>query len=211
MRRNGATALFDHDSMQPVSPWGRKQIRLGKGAVVRKSDDERFREFARGNAAGLRRSAYLLCGDWHLADDLTQTTLIKLHGAWPRVARRHQPVSYARKILLRCWLDERRRPWRRAERRVGDMPDSADPAAGPAHVQDAAGLRAELFGLLAVLPPRQRAVLVLRYFESLSVDETAAVLGCSEGTVKSQAARGLATVRSRLDGSARTPVLRELP
>jgi DNA-directed RNA polymerase specialized sigma24 family protein len=75
---------------------------------MRKSDEDRFREFARGNAIALRRSAYLLCGDWHLADDLVQTTLIKLHGAWPRVHRRHQPVSYARKILLRSWLDERR-------------------------------------------------------------------------------------------------------
>jgi RNA polymerase sigma-70 factor (sigma-E family) len=178
---------------------------------MRKSDEERFREFARGNAAALRRSAYLLCGDWHLADDLTQTTLIKLHGAWPRVAGRHQPVSYARKILLRCWLDEKRRPWRRAERRDGDLPDGADPAGGPAAAQDIAGLRAELFGMLGTLPPRQRAVLVLRYFDALSVGETAVVLGCSEGTVKSQAARGLATMRSRLDGSARTSALRELP
>jgi RNA polymerase sigma-70 factor (sigma-E family) len=171
---------------------------------MRKSDEDRFREFARGNAVALRRSAYLLCGDWHLADDLTQTTLIKLHGAWPRVHRRHQPVSFARKILLRCWLDERRRPWRRTERRVGEVPEAADPTAGPAAIADAAGLRVELFGLLAALPPRQRAVLVLRYFESLSVGETAAALGCSEGTVKSQASRGLAMLRTRFAGAVPT-------
>jgi RNA polymerase sigma-70 factor (sigma-E family) len=175
---------------------------------MRTSEEERFREFAREQATALRRSAYLLCGDWHLADDLTQTTLIKLHGAWPRVTRRHQPVSYARKILLRCWLDERRRPWRRAEQRGGEVPEGVDPSAGPAGTHELAGQRAELVGLLAALPPRQRAVLVLRYFESLSVGETAAALGCSEGTVKSQAARGLAAMRTRLDGAARTREIR---
>ena len=80
----------------------------------------------------------------------------------------------------------------------------ADPAAEPAAVQDAAGLRTELFGLLSVLAPRQRAVLVLRYFEALSVEETAAALGCSVGTVKSQASRGLTVLRARLDSAART-------
>ena len=179
---------------------------------MRTSDEDRFREFARGHAVALRRSAYLLCGDWHLADDLVQSTLIKLYNAWPRLGRRHLPVSYARKILLRCWLDERRQPWRRVERRDVELPDGvdsiadpiADPAAEPAAVQDAAGLRTELFGLLTVLPPRQRAVLVLRYFEALSVEETAAALGCSAGTVKSQASRGLAVLRARLDSAART-------
>ena len=176
---------------------------------MRQSDEDEFREFVRGHAGPLRRSAYLLCGDWHLADDLTQATLIKLHGAWPRVVRKHQPVSYARTILLRTWLDERRRPWRRAERRDGTLPEKADGTAGPATLQEQAGMRAELFDLLAVLPPRQRAVLVLRYFEALSVGETAEALGCSEGTVKSQAARGLATVRGRLDHVDRTTLTRE--
>jgi len=175
---------------------------------MRTSDEDRFREFARGHAVALRRSAYLLCGDWHLADDLVQTMLIKLYNAWPRIGRRHLPVSYARKILLRCWLDERRRPWRWVERRDVEVPEgaepAADPAAEPAAVHDAAGLRTELFGLLTVLAPRQRAVLVLRYFEALSVEETAAALGCSAGTVKSQASRGLAVLRARLDSAART-------
>jgi RNA polymerase sigma-70 factor (sigma-E family) len=170
---------------------------------MRTSDESRFREFAREHAVALRRSAFLLCGDWYTADDLVQTMLIKLHDAWPRISRRHQPVSYARKVLLRCWLDERRRPWRRAERRDGELPEGPDPAAGPAARHDAAGLRAELFGLLDVLPPRQRAVLVLRYFEALSVTETAAALGCSEGTVKSQASRGLAVLRARLESTVR--------
>jgi len=177
---------------------------------MRRSDEDEFREFARGHAVPLRRSAYLLCGDWHLADDLVQTTLIKLHGAWPRVLRRHQPVSYARKILLRNWLDERRRPWRRAERHDGSVPEIADWAAGPATLQELASLRAELFGMLSALPPRQRAVLVLRYFESLSVSEAAAALDCAEGTVKSQATRGLAAIRARLDQTGRPELTREI-
>jgi RNA polymerase sigma-70 factor (sigma-E family) len=157
---------------------------------MRKADDDRFREFAREHAVPFRRTAYLLCGDWHLADDLTQQALIKLHGAWTRLECECHPVSYARRILLRCWLDERRRPWRRAD--DSHRPDTR---------QELASLRAELFRTLSALPPRQRAVLVLRYFESLSVGETAAALGVTEGTVKSQASRGLAAARAVLDGS----------
>lgn len=165
---------------------------------MRTADEDEFREFARAQAKPLRRSAYLLCGDWHLADDLVQATLIKLHGAWPRILRHHLPVSYARKILLRTWLDERRRPWRRREQRDGTVPEVADRTAGPAALHEQAGLRAELFDTMAALPPRQRAVLVLRYFEALSIAETAAALGCTEGTVKSQANRGLASMRARM-------------
>jgi RNA polymerase sigma-70 factor (sigma-E family) len=168
---------------------------------MRKPDEVRFREFAREHAAGLRRTAYLLCGDWHLADDLTQQALIKLYGAWTRLECEFQPVSYARKILLRCWLDERRRPWRRAEQRDGEVPDSPDQAEGPVVRQEIASLRAELFSSLKAIAPRQRAVLVLRFFESLSVEETASALGCSEGTVKSQTARGLAALRVVVDGA----------
>jgi RNA polymerase sigma-70 factor (sigma-E family) len=169
---------------------------------MRKADEDRFREFARGNATMLRRSAYLLCGDWHLADDLTQTALIKMHRAWPRVTRTDRPMSYARKTLLRCWLDERRRPWRRAEQRDGRLPEGVDADADPAVAAQRGDVRSELFRVLSEVPPRQRAVLVLRFFESLSIAETAEVLGCSEGTVKSQAARGLAAMRAAMDGPA---------
>jgi RNA polymerase sigma-70 factor (sigma-E family) len=169
---------------------------------MRKADEDRFREFARGNATVLRRSAYLLCGDWHLADDLVQTALIKMHRAWPRVTRTDRPMSYARKTLLRCWLDERRRPWRRAEQRDGHLPEGADTGADPAVVAQHGDLRSELFRVLSEVPPRQRAVLVLRFFESLSVAETAEALGCSEGTVKSQTARGLAAMKAAMDDPA---------
>jgi RNA polymerase sigma-70 factor (sigma-E family) len=175
---------------------------------MRKADEQRFREFARGQAQMLRRSAYLLCGDWHLADDLVQATLIKLHRAWPRVSRTDRPISYARRTLLRCWLDEKRRPWRRAEQRGGEVPDRVDDRADPARAAEADEERAELFRALSAVPPRQRAVLVLRYFESLSVAETADALGCSEGTVKSQTARGLAAMKAAIDDPAVSPALR---
>lgn len=171
---------------------------------MRKADEDRFREFARSQAVALRRSAYLLCGDWHLAEDLTQTALVKVHRAWSRVSRTDHPVSYLRKTLLRCWLDERRRPWRRAERRGEPVPDGADERADPVAAVERGDLRDELFRALSGIPPRQRAVLVLRFFESLSVAETAEALGCSEGTVKSQTARGLAAMKATLPTVSRS-------
>jgi RNA polymerase sigma-70 factor (sigma-E family) len=174
---------------------------------MRVADDDRFREFARGHAGILRRGAYLLCGDWHLAQDLTQETLVKLHGAWQRVGAEHSPVNYALRVLVRCWLDERRRPWRRRERHGGaadELPDLADPAAvDPATAHQRATERSALLDALAAIPPRQRGTLVLRYFTALSVAETAQVLGCSEGTVKSQTARGLSALRTVLAEPAR--------
>ncbi|TDV42152.1 SigE family RNA polymerase sigma factor [Actinophytocola oryzae] len=177
---------------------------------MRKADEDRFREFARSHAMAMRRSAFLLCGDWHLAEDLVQTALIKMYRAWPRMVRTDRPVNYARRTLLRCWLDELRRPWRRAERRDGLVPDAVDGAVDPAWAQQRQDLRGELFDALSAIPPRQRAVLVLRYFESLSVAETAEALGCSEGTVKSQAARGLAAMKAALDPAAEAALRSEL-
>ena len=176
---------------------------------MRKSDQDRFREFARAQAGLLRRSAYLLCGDWHLADDLAQQTLIKMHDAWPRIARRHQPVSYARKTLLRCWLDERRRPWRRSEKHDDKVPEPLDHDSDPARRHEHIATQNELLVALAAVPPRQRAVLVLRFFESLSVEETARALGCSTGTVKSQTARGLTALRASVGQLPATTLTKE--
>src|SRR5580698_6214825 len=78
-----------------------------------KADEEAFRTFAWSHRASLRRTAYLMCGDWHQADDLVQTTLVKLYVAWKRVRNDAAPEAYVRRILTRCFLDERRRPWRR--------------------------------------------------------------------------------------------------
>jgi RNA polymerase sigma-70 factor (sigma-E family) len=162
----------------------------------RSDDDERFHTFVARSTAPLTRLAYLLCGDQHLADDLVQTCLIRLYQAWPKVRDKDAADPYARKVLLRCWLNERRRPWRRAESRDGIVPDQAAPDADPvgtAHHKEV------LRDALTRLPPRQRAAVVLRYWSQHSVTETAAILRCSEGNVKSQSARGLASLRAALD------------
>ncbi|GAB1508917.1 SigE family RNA polymerase sigma factor [Actinophytocola sp. KF-1] len=161
-----------------------------------KRDSSDFPAFASRSAASLTRLAYLLCGDRHLAHDLVQTCLIRLYQAWPRLRDHDAADAYARKALLRCWLNERRRPWRRAESRDGLVPDTHAPErdhAGDVHLKET------IRSALATLPPRQRAAVVLRYWAQHSVAETAAILRCSEGTVKSQAARGLAALRAALD------------
>jgi RNA polymerase sigma-70 factor (sigma-E family) len=169
----------------------------------READDESFHVFVARSTASLTRLAYLLCGDQHLANDLVQTCFIRLYQAWPKMRDKDTADSYARKALLRCWLNERRRPWRRAESRDGVVPDqpvSAPDPAGAAHLTDV------LRDALARLPARQRAAVVLRYWSQHSVTEAAAILRCSEGNVKSQSARGLAALRTALG----TETLQEL-
>ncbi|MER5226889.1 SigE family RNA polymerase sigma factor [Streptomyces flaveus] len=149
--------------------------------------DITFDEFARSRQTHLRRAAYLLCGDWHLAEDLTQTSLAKLYAVWRRVQRTDSPDAYARKVLYRTFVDEtRRRRW--WERPGSHEYDAVAPAQDPE-------LRLTLLDALRQVPARSRAVLVLRFWEDQSVEETAAALGCSTGTVKSQTSRGLATLR----------------
>lgn len=165
---------------------------------MRESAEESFRAFARDHSAALRRSAYLLCGDWHLAEDLVQNTLVKVYRAWRRVDGTFA-VRFARKTLMRSWLDERRRPWRRAERRDGTVPELAHPAADPAEIGGRTLRRDFVLAALDRVPAKQRAVLVLRYWDDLPIAEVAAALGCSEGTVKSQAARGLRNLRAEME------------
>jgi RNA polymerase sigma-70 factor (sigma-E family) len=157
-------------------------------------DEEAFRAFAWSQRAKLRRTAYLLCGDWHQADDLVQITLVKLYVAWKRVRSGENPEAYTRRILTRSFLDERRRPWRR-EALAGTVEDRA---AARHSAEDRLDLRAAL----ALLPPGQRATIVLRFWADASVAETAEALNCSEGTVKSQTARAIAALRDRLDEPA---------
>jgi RNA polymerase sigma-70 factor (sigma-E family) len=155
-----------------------------------RQDEEAFRAFAQARRPALRRTAFLMCGDWHQADDLVQTTLVKLYVAWRRVHRGDRPDAYTRRILTRCYLDERRRPWRR-EAPAAELADRPSPAVSP---DDRLDLRAAL----DLLPARQRATVVLRFWADASVAETADALDCSEGTVKSQTARALATLRDHL-------------
>ncbi|WP_223199546.1 SigE family RNA polymerase sigma factor [Solihabitans fulvus] len=162
------------------------------------SDDDEFRRFATAAIAPLGRLAHALCGDRHLAEDLVQTCLIKVHLAWPRIRHPESVDAYVRKVLLRCWLNEQRRPWRRSENRNGELPDAADESADPGRRMGSHDTRELLRLALAEVPPRQRAAVVLRYWSQLSVTETAAAMRCSEGTVKSQAARGVEALRAAL-------------
>lgn len=155
--------------------------------------DGEFTAYCAARSATLRNTAYLLCGDWHLAHDLTQTALIKLYLAWSRVSRHATIDAYARQVLVRVFLDERRRPWRR-ERGVFDQTLLDRPVHDPAIAE-----RMAVRAALAEVPPRQRAALVLRFWLDLSVDQAAEALRCSPGTVKSQTARGLATLRAALE------------
>jgi RNA polymerase sigma-70 factor (sigma-E family) len=158
------------------------------------ANEDAFRAFALSRRPALRRTAYLLCGDWHQADDLVQAALVKLYVAWPRIRSGEQPDAYMHRILVRCYLDERRRPWRR-ESSV-EIVDDRGAVARP--TDELLDLRAAL----ARLPRRQRATLLLRFWVDASVAQTADALGCSEGTVKSQTARALNTLRELLGDPA---------
>ena len=157
---------------------------------MRGPDEREFGELVAGRSHALRRTAYLMCGDWHQAEDLVQITFIKLYRAWGRVNRHDDLDAYLRKTLLNACIDERRRPWRRRELPTSAPPDHPDHSAVLVHDRDL------LVSGLRQIAPGQRAVLVLRFWEDLSVEETARVLGCSTGTVKSQTARGLVALRA---------------
>lgn len=155
--------------------------------------DAAFEAYFAARSDAMRGTAYLLCGDWHRAEDLVQQTFTKIYRVWRRIQRHEAMDGYVRQTLVRTFLSERRRGWFRYVS-VGSAPiDRAAPSAGLAEE------RLVLLEALAQVPPRQRAVLVLRYWEDLSIEQTAALLECSAGNVKSQAARGLATLRSLLE------------
>ena len=148
--------------------------------------EEEYREFVGSRAASLHRTAYLLCGDWHLANDLVQETFIHVFRHWWRVQRADNQNAYVKRILI----NEFKRHWRH----YGGLPVHADTdrlGSAVPDVSDEVVNRAELLRALLTLPARQRATVVLRYLEGMSERETAAVMRCSEGTVKSQTARAL--------------------
>ena len=152
-----------------------------------------FRVFVQGIAASLHRTAYLLCGDWYLADDLVQETLARAYSHWRKVQRADSPSAYVRRILI----NESRRSWRR-NRNVTVHPDVDLADITAVDMSDEVVNRDELLQALQSLPARQRATVVLRFLEGLSERETAAALGCSEGTVKSQTSRALIKLKSVL-------------
>jgi RNA polymerase sigma-70 factor (sigma-E family) len=164
---------------------------MGHRTAVAKTDrDDEFCAFVAARRADLVRTATLLvAGDRHRAEDLVQVCLTKMYLAWPRVRRSDGPDGYAHRILVNTFIDERRRPFVRRERPAADVPDSPAAEALSPEDRDAVQLA------LASLAPRMRAAIVLRYWLELDVAETAAVLRCSRGTVKSQTARALDRLR----------------
>lgn len=156
--------------------------------------EQDFRLFVQEIAASLHRTAYLLCGDWFQADDLVQEALAKAYSHWRKVQQAENPSAYVRRILI----NESRRSWRR-NRNVSVHPDVHLADVSVADMSDGVVNRAELLQALQELSARQRATVVLRYLEGLSERETAAALGCSEGTVKSQTSRALIKLKSVLN------------
>jgi RNA polymerase sigma-70 factor (sigma-E family) len=161
----------------------------------------RTEEFESWMAARQRRLlhlAFLLTGDVHTAEDLVQTTLAKLYLAWDRVDRQGNVDAYARKILTNEHASLWRRPWKRRELSSDDLARDFGRHEPHAHDPQYDGTGTALWAAVRSLPPRQRTVIALRYYEQLTEAETAATLGISVGTVKSQASRAIATLRTRL-------------
>ena len=152
--------------------------------------DEQFRRWAVSQRPDLRRTAFLLCADWYLADDLVQEALVRIFDAWPRVGSAPDLTRYSRRVLVNLYLDHRRRPARR-ESPHADVPDAEMREHDP-------GTREVLLQALRRVPPGQRAVLVLRFFDDMSVEQAAEALGTSTGNVKSQTSRGLGALRGAL-------------
>ncbi|RBM11691.1 SigE family RNA polymerase sigma factor [Streptomyces sp. PT12] len=160
---------------------------------MRTEEAETFHGFVRSRWAGLVRTAYLLTGDRHLAEDVAQTALAKAYRSWPHVMRSDNPDAYVRRILVSCHKDRFRK--RRVPEHLMDVPPEAIAAQDDMARADERDL---LAAALARLPLRQRAVVVLRYWEDLSEAEVAQTLGCSIGTVKSQASKALSKLRATL-------------
>jgi RNA polymerase sigma-70 factor (sigma-E family) len=160
--------------------------------------DDEFTHFVTARLGALRRVGFLLCQDWQRADDLVQNAITRLYARWDEARKLDHVDAYARTILVREFLAEQRSGWARRVTVGTPIPDRPGTAHDPEAVLD---MRAAL----SVLPPSQRATIVLRFYCDLSVEQTAGLLGCSAGTVKSNTARAMQTLRQQLAGS---PALR---
>jgi RNA polymerase sigma-70 factor (sigma-E family) len=156
------------------------------------ADEPSFTDFAEARLPALLRYAYLLCGDRQLAEDVVQTVLARTYAAWPGVKTKGNPEAYVRRAIVNAFVNR----WRRRvhEEPVANVPEYAQPAERAQLYEE----HAAMWAALGRLPQRQRAVLVLRYYEDLTEAEIAATLRCSLGTVKSQASRGLDKLRDVL-------------
>ena len=153
-------------------------------------EPEGFAEYVAGSSSRLLRSAWLLTGDWQHAEDLLQTALTKAYLHWPKVSSADSPDAYVRRILVTTYSTWWRRRWRH------ELPHDVMPESSYSDRSPAVDLRESVRLELAKLPRKQRAVVVLRYFDDLTEAETALALGCSVGTVKSQASKALTKLRA---------------
>ena len=156
----------------------------------RREHDDDFTAFVAACAPRLRRVAYLMCRDWHLAQDLTQTALARMYASWGRIRRVENLEAYARRVLLNAVFDQR---GRRSSTEVvlAELPERPRP-------DDAADLHVTLMRALATLPVRDRAIVVLRHWEDHSVETVAGILGVSVSVVKTRNARSLTRLRALL-------------
>ena len=155
------------------------------------AEGEGFAQFVEARQRALQRTAWLLTGDWALAEDLVQTALVRSWPRWERIRRRDDPEVYVRRAMVNSWVSWRRRRWW-GERATGAVPEV--PAAGDVAAE--AAVRVTVAGALGSLTARQRAVLVLRVFNDLPEAQVAQVLGCAPGTVKATLARAVARLRA---------------
>jgi RNA polymerase sigma-70 factor (sigma-E family) len=162
---------------------------------VKEDRDSEYLEYVRGRLPSWRRLALALCGEESCADDVVQQALISLYVYWRRVRGLANADAYMRKILVRAHLNDRRTAWARRVSLTRTVPEASADTPGDIEA------RLVLIEALRQVPPRQRAVLVLRYLDDQSVEAVAEILGTSTGTVKSQAARGLAALRRLVDSS----------
>lgn len=165
---------------------------------VRMSDVDGFDRFVQEHQRALLRSAWLLCNDWHLAEDLVQQALMEVWRRWPRVRDGANPGGYAYTVMIHAHLSVVRRNnhLNVIQRMTGEQQSVPRP------IDEAVNTRDQLVRLLAILTPRQRAVLICRYFLDQTEGETARILGCRLGTVKSHAARALRTLEAELRSSS---------
>jgi RNA polymerase sigma-70 factor (sigma-E family) len=163
--------------------------------VVARRDRSQFAEFAHARAGALHRAAYLMVGDAQLAQDLVQEALTKTYVAWPRLRDPRNAEAYCRKAITTTAISWFRRKGWRNEAPTEHLPEDAHGAAGP---ESSVAERDAVWKELQQLPPRQRAALVLRYYEDLSEAQTAEAMGCAVGTVKSQVSAALTKLRARL-------------
>jgi RNA polymerase sigma-70 factor (sigma-E family) len=164
-----------------------------RGWAVRESDEEQYTEYVTARLPALRRIAFLLCGDDHRADDIVQNAITRLYVHWRKARVAENLDAYVRTIVVRTFLNEQRTGWFTRNRLTDEPPEQFAPP-GP-DVETSQVLHAAL----RRVPPKQRAVLVLRFLYDLPVADVAGILGCSAGNVKSQTSHGLAALRKQLD------------